>query len=61
DQFNENRYLVGNSLSIADIALYAYTHKAYMGEFDMSRFPAIELWFKRIEAEPNYLTMYPDE
>ena len=61
DQFNENDYLVGNSLSIADIALYAYTHKAHMGKFDMSRFPAIKAWFERIEAEPNYLTMYPDE
>jgi len=58
DHLAENNYLVGDSLSIADIALYAYSHKAHMGEFDMSRFPAIDRWFKRIESEENYLAMY---
>ena len=61
DHLAENSYLVGDSLNIADIALYAYSHKAYMGEFDMSRFPAIDRWFKRIEGEDNYLTMYHDD
>ena len=60
DHLAENDYLVGINLSIADIALYAYTHKAHMGDFDMSPFPAIAAWFERIEAEPNYLAMYPD-
>ncbi len=60
DHLAENSYLVGDHLSVADIALYAYSHKAHMGEFDMSRFPAIDRWFKRIESEDNYLEMYND-
>ena len=59
DRLAGNDYLVGDSLTIADIALYAYTHKAHMGEFDMVRFPAINEWCGRIEAEPDYLAMYP--
>ena len=60
DHLDNNDYMVGQNLSIADIALYAYSHKAHMGGFDLSRFPAISAWFVRIEAEPNYLAMYPD-
>ncbi len=58
DHLSENDYLVGDSITIADIALYAYTHKAYMGDFDMSRFPAINQWCGRIETEPNYIKMF---
>ncbi|MDG1708524.1 MAG: glutathione S-transferase family protein [Emcibacteraceae bacterium] len=58
DHLEGNDYLVGTNLSIADIALYAYTHKAHMGEFDMSRFPSINTWCERIEAEPNYIKMF---
>lgn len=59
DHLCENNFLVGGKLSIADIALYAYSHKAHMGDFDMSRFPSIKLWFQRIEEHPNYTFMYP--
>ncbi len=58
DALVENDYLVGDSMTIADIALYAYTHKAQMGDFDMSRFPAIARWCERIEDEPNYIKMF---
>lgn len=58
DQLKNNDYLVGAQLTIADIALYAYTHKAHLGEFDMSRFPAINSWCARIEAHPNYIKMF---
>ncbi len=58
DCLSENDYLVGRGITIADIALYAYTHKAHMGDFDMSRFPAINEWCGRIEAEPNYIKMF---
>lgn len=60
DHLEENEYLVGDKLSIADIALYAYSHKAHMGDFELSRFPFIAKWFKRIEAQPDYLSMYPE-
>lgn len=58
DHLADNDYLVGESLTIADIALYAYTHKAHMGDFDMTRFPAINVWCETIEAKPNYLKMF---
>ncbi len=47
-------YLVGGALSIADLALYAYTHVAHEGEFDLVRFPAIRAWLGRIAGEPGY-------
>ncbi|MBM3509748.1 MAG: glutathione S-transferase family protein [Alphaproteobacteria bacterium] len=47
-------YFVGGALSIADLALYAYTHVAHEGEFDLGRFPAIRAWLARIAAEPGY-------
>ena len=47
-------YFVGSALSIADIALYAYTHVAPEGDFDLGRFPAIRAWLARIAAAPGY-------
>ena len=62
DQLGKSHYLVGDDiLSIADIALYAYSHKAHMGDFDMARFPAVKAWFQRIENEAHYKEMYPDD
>lgn len=58
NQLSENDFLVGGNVSIADIALYAYTHKAHLGEFDMARFPAINNWCKRIEEKSNYIKMF---
>lgn len=49
----------GERMSIADIALYAYTHVADEGGFDLARFPAITDWFDRIEAEPGHIPMEP--
>jgi glutathione S-transferase len=50
-------YFVGNRYSIADIALYAYTHVAKEGGFDLSKFPAILTWFDRIVDQPRHLTI----
>jgi glutathione S-transferase len=50
-------YLVANRYTIADIALYAYTHVAEEGNFDLSKFPAILAWFDRLVRQPNYLTI----
>ena len=50
-------WLVGNAISLADIALYAYTHVAEEGAFDLSRYPAIRAWLDRVAAEPGHIAI----
>ena len=50
-------FLVGNECTIADISLYAYTHVAGEGGFDLSRYPAILAWLKRIQSLDGYIGM----
>ena len=56
-QLEQTRYLVGDKLTTADIALYGYTHVAHEGGFDLSQYPAIERWVQRIQAESKYVGM----
>jgi glutathione S-transferase len=51
----EREFLVGDSYTIADIALYAYTHVAGDGGFDLSRYPAIGRWLDRVAAQPGHV------
>jgi glutathione S-transferase len=51
------RFFVGDSLSLADVALYAYTHVAEEGGFDLGRYPAVTAWIARIASAPGYLPM----
>ena len=53
----EEDFFVGGRYSIADIALYAYTHVAEEGGFDLSPYTAINAWLARIEALPGYVGM----
>jgi glutathione S-transferase len=48
-------FLVTDSFTIADLALFAYTHVADEGGFEMDRFPAIAAWLERIRALPGYV------
>lgn len=50
-------WLVGDRVSLADIALYAYTHVAEDGGFDLTLYPAIGAWIERIEALPRFVAM----
>ncbi|MER0238329.1 glutathione S-transferase family protein [Fulvimarina sp. MAC8] len=50
-------WLAGESVSLADLCLYAYTHVAGEGGFDLSQYPGIESWLTRIEALPGYKPM----
>lgn len=43
--------------SVADIALYAYTHDARAGGFDLGDYPAVSAWLKRVEADPGHVPM----
>ncbi|WP_444996677.1 glutathione S-transferase family protein [Aliikangiella sp. IMCC44359] len=56
-QLNKTQYLVGNQYTIADISLFAYTHVAHEGGFDLSHYPAIEQWIQRIQSHPKHVTM----
>jgi glutathione S-transferase len=47
----DRQFLVGERYSIADIALYAYTHVAHEGEFDLEPYPGIRAWMSRIAAQ----------
>lgn len=49
------RFFVGERLSLADIALYAYTHVAEEGGFDLSAWPALTAWLGRVAGQPGYL------
>jgi glutathione S-transferase len=48
-------FLVGDRYTIADIALYGYTHVATEGGFDMSRYHAIAAWSERVAAQPGHV------
>jgi glutathione S-transferase len=50
-------FLVGETYTAADISLYAYTHVADEGGFDLSTFPAITEWLSRVKAQPGHVTM----
>ncbi|UTW08313.1 glutathione S-transferase family protein [Pseudomonas benzenivorans] len=50
-------YLVGEQYTIADIALYAYTHAADEGGFDLADYPAICAWLERVAGHPLHVTM----
>lgn len=54
-QLSQSLFMVGQSFSIADIALYAYTHKAEKGGFNLSFFPAIQAWLSRVSAQERFV------
>ena len=51
------RFFVANHFTIADIALYAYTHVANQCDFDLAPLPAIPAWLDRVAAEPGHVAM----
>ena len=50
-------FFVGERYSIADIALYAYTHVADEGGFDLGAYPAVRSWLGRVHAQPRYISI----
>jgi len=53
----KNDFFVGGRYGIADIALYAYTHVAHEGAFDLARYPHINDWLARVAAQPGHVPM----
>ncbi|UDL88835.1 glutathione S-transferase family protein [Mesorhizobium sp. PAMC28654] len=52
-----NAFFAGGAFSVADIALYAYTHTAEQGGFQLDAYPAVAAWLKRVEADPGHVPM----
>jgi glutathione S-transferase len=50
-------FFVGGRYSIADIALYAYTHCAADGGFDLGAYPAVSAWLERVRSQPRHVPM----
>jgi glutathione S-transferase len=48
-------YFVGERCTVADLALYAYTHKAADGGFDLAPYPALRAWLARVVAQPCFV------
>jgi glutathione S-transferase len=52
-------FLVGERCSIADISLFAYTHVAHEGGFDLTAYPSIKGWISTIERLSGFVAMPP--
>jgi len=48
-------FFVGGRYTIADIGLFAYTHVAEEGGFELTNFPAIRQWLERVRAQPGFI------
>jgi glutathione S-transferase len=53
----DREFFVGDAYSIADIALYAYTHVAPEGGFTLQPYPAIEAWLARVAGHPGHVAI----
>lgn len=56
-QLAKTPYLTGDRYTIADVSLYAYTHVAEEGGFDLSAYPAVSAWLERIASHPRHVTI----
>lgn len=56
-QLADHLFIAGDSLTTADISLYAYTHVAGEGGFDLAIYPAIRQWLARVAEQPGFITM----
>jgi glutathione S-transferase len=52
-----NQWFAAGRYTIADIALYAYTHVAHEAEFDLTGFPSVRAWLRRVANEPGHIAM----
>jgi glutathione S-transferase len=50
-------FFAASTYTIADIALYAYTHVAHLCDYDLSLFPSVRAWLARVESQPGHIAM----
>jgi len=57
EHLRDRRFFVADRFTLADVALYAYTHVADEGGFDLDRWPSIQTWIARISALPGHISI----
>jgi glutathione S-transferase len=57
NHLKHHRFFAANRYTVADIALYAYTHLAHLCDYDLATFPEIRAWLDRVAAQPHYVPM----
>ena len=57
DHLSEHEWFVGDSVSLADICLFPYTHLAGEADFDLKRYPHVAEWIERVKVQPRYIAM----
>jgi len=57
NHLKHHRFFAANRYTVADIALYAYTHLAHLCDYDLTTFPEIRAWLDRVAAQPQYVPM----
>ncbi len=55
DHLAERDFFVAGRLTVADVAVYGYTHLAHEAGVDMSPYPSLRAWFGRLEEQPGYV------
>ncbi|MDB5655363.1 MAG: Glutathione S-transferase domain [Tardiphaga sp.] len=58
DHVKINDFFAAGQMTIADIALYGYTHVAEQCDFDLDSFPAVRRWLRRVEQSPGFVSMH---
>jgi glutathione S-transferase len=53
----EEPFFVARQYSVADIALFAYTHCAADGGFDLGRYPGVRAWLERVQTQPRFVPL----
>jgi glutathione S-transferase len=56
-RLSKSRFFAGERYTVADVAIYAYTHVAHECDFDLTPFPAVRAWLARVRAEPLHVPM----
>jgi glutathione S-transferase len=55
---SKHDWFAGSDYSVADISLFAYTHCADEGGFDLSSFPAVQRWVNRVREQPGHISLW---
>jgi glutathione S-transferase len=57
NHLKHHRFFAANRYTVADIALYAYTHLAHQCDYELATFPEIRAWLDRVAAQPHHVPM----